>query len=267
MPRCRCSRNGTTTRSPTTGGRRSRSPAPSTCARSTSTRMRWRSRRAPPAPSTNTCRCARRRRSPAGSTARSPTGRCSTSSCSTCAAIAGRTAPTTEEAYGPEAYFLGPTQIAWLKRELMASRATWKVIAADMPLGLIVVYDGDRKFGSEAVAHGDGPPRGRELEIADLLVVHQARRHPQHRLAHRRRALHGGALLRSRTRPQFQDFEPFWEFVSGPIHAGTFGPDTLDNTFGPQLVFVKAPPKEQITCRSATGCSSSATWRSTARPG
>ena len=24
---------------------------------------------------------------------------------------------------------------------------------------------------------------------------------------------------------QFQDFEPFWEFVSGPLHAGTFGPE------------------------------------------
>ena len=27
----------------------------------------------------------------------------------------------------------------------------------------------------------------------------------------------------------FQDFEPFWEFVSGPIHAGTFGPNSLPN--------------------------------------
>ena len=44
-----------------------------------------------------------------------------------------------EETYGPAAYFLGPPQVAWLKRELMNSRATWKVIAADMPLGLIVV--------------------------------------------------------------------------------------------------------------------------------
>src|SRR5690242_17553833 len=43
----------------------------------------------------------------------------------------------------------------------------------------------------------------------------------------------------------FQDFEPFWEFVSGPIHAGTFGPNQLDATFGPQVVFMKAPSKEQ----------------------
>jgi len=34
---------------------------------------------------------------------------------------------------------------------------------------------------------------------------------------------------------KFQQFDPFWEFVSGPIHAGTFGPGELDQTFGPQL--------------------------------
>src|SRR5262245_6581578 len=74
-----------------------------------------------------------------------------------------------EPSYGPDAHFLGPVPLAWLKRELMAARAAWKVIAADMPLGLIVVYDSDRKWGVEAVAQGDGPPLGRELEIADLL--------------------------------------------------------------------------------------------------
>src|SRR6201993_3738460 len=74
-----------------------------------------------------------------------------------------------QESYGPDAYFLGPAQVAWLKRGLMNSPATWKVIAADMPLGLIVQYDTDRKWGSEGIAQGDGAPLGRELELADLL--------------------------------------------------------------------------------------------------
>ncbi|WP_292443296.1 alkaline phosphatase D family protein [Methylibium sp.] len=43
-------------------------------------------------------------------------------------------------------------------------------------------------------------------------------------------------------RAQFQDFEPFWEFVAGPLNAGSFGPGTLDNTFGRQAVFYKALP-------------------------
>jgi len=45
---------------------------------------------------------------------------------------------------GPDVYadpsigLLGPAQRAWLKRELAASKATWKVIANDLPLGLVV---------------------------------------------------------------------------------------------------------------------------------
>ncbi len=38
-----------------------------------------------------------------------------------------------------------------------------------------------------------------------------------------------------------QPFEPFWEFVAGPLHAGTFGPGKLDPTFGPETRFEWAP--------------------------
>ena len=40
---------------------------------------------------------------------------------------------------------------------------------------------------------------------------------------------------------QFTDFNPFLEFVAGPLHAGTFGPNKLDNTFGPQVRFISIP--------------------------
>ncbi|MEQ9209563.1 MAG: alkaline phosphatase D family protein, partial [Pseudomonadales bacterium] len=39
----------------------------------------------------------------------------------------------------------------------------------------------------------------------------------------------------------FKDFTPFWEFVSGPLHAGTFGPSQMDNTFGPEEIFRGIP--------------------------
>jgi alkaline phosphatase D len=149
-----------------------------------------------------------------------------------------------EQSYGPDAYFLGPAQVAWLKRELINSRATWKVIAADMPIGLIVVYDGDRKWGVEAVAQGDGPPLGRELEIADLLsfIKHAGIRNTVWLTAD---VHYTAAHYYDPGRAVFQDFEPFWEFVSGPLHAGTFGPNQLDNTFGPQIRYINAPSKEQ----------------------
>jgi len=33
----------------------------------------------------------------------------------------------------------------------------------------------------------------------------------------------------------------FWEFVAGPMNAGTFGPGTLDATFGPEVRFCSVP--------------------------
>lgn len=43
------------------------------------------------------------------------------------------------------------------------------------------------------------------------------------------------------TQAQFSDFDPFWEFVSGPLNAGSFGPNVPDPTFGVQVVYQKAP--------------------------
>ena len=45
-------------------------------------------------------------------------------------------------------------------------------------------------------------------------------------------------------RAQFTDFAPFWEFVSGPLHAGAFGPNEMDSTFGPKVEYVHAPGKD-----------------------
>jgi alkaline phosphatase D len=150
-----------------------------------------------------------------------------------------------EESYGPAAYLLAPTQLAWLKRALINSRATWKVIAADQPLGLFVPDDAERNWGVEAVAQGDnGAPRGRELEIADLLAFIK-RAGIRNTVWLTADVHYTAAHYYDPNKAAFADFDPFWEFVSGPIHAGTFGPNALDGTFGPQLVYVKAPSKEQ----------------------
>ncbi len=157
----------------------------------------------------------------------------------------GPNAENQEETYGPSAYFLGPQQVAWLKRELVNSRATWKVIAADLPLGLIRIYDGERKWGSEAIAQGDGPPRGRELELADLLSF-MKRADIRNTVWLTADVHYTAAHYYDPNKAQFQDFEPFWEFISGPIHAGSFDAKEMDNTFGPQLVFKKGPTPELI---------------------
>lgn len=129
---------------------------------------------------------------------------------------------------------LGRAQAEWLVREVRRSRATWKVISADLPLGL-VVPDGT---GQEGVSNGDpGRPLGRERELAAVL-----------------RGLRGvpgvlwitadvhycAAHHYSPERATFTDFDPFWEIVAGPINAGTFGPSAFDATFGPRQVFARA---------------------------
>ncbi|MCP1199276.1 alkaline phosphatase [Notoacmeibacter sp. MSK16QG-6] len=159
-----------------------------------------------------------------------------------------------QNAKGDGTTLLGETQIAWLKNALKQSTATWKVIACDMPIGLLVwdTINETTKY-VEAVANGDnGMPMGREMEIADLLKfikdndiantlwltadVHYTAAHEYHP-----------------DRAAFQDFEPFWEFVSGPIHAGTFGPNDLDMTFGPEVKFVKAPPEGEANLPPSAG--------------
>ena len=48
-------------------------------------------------------------------------------------------------------------------------------------------------------------------------------------------------------RARFTDFDPFWEFVAGPLNAGTFGPNLLDDTFGPEVVFQQHAPGQNYS--------------------
>jgi alkaline phosphatase D len=153
-----------------------------------------------------------------------------------------------------ESVYLGPEQLAWLRESLKNSRATWKVIASDMPIGLLV-DDGKDAQGRpkfEAVANGDGPALGREIEIAQLLSF--IKQHKIRNTVWLTADVHYTAAHHYHpNRAQFQDFDPFWEFVSGPLHAGTFGPNTLDNTFGPEVKYVKAPAAGQVNLPPSAG--------------
>ena len=139
--------------------------------------------------------------------------------------------------------FFGPEQLFWLKRELSRSKAVWKVIAADMPLGL-QVPDGTDSAGRprfENSANGDGPVLGREFEVASLLQFIKRQRIDN--VVWLTADVHYcAAHYYDPSAAQFTDFDAFWEFVAGPLNAGSFGPSALDNTFGPQVAFQKFPP-------------------------
>jgi len=150
----------------------------------------------------------------------------------------GKNGPNRETRLSADSAILGPSQLATLKKSLRSSRAVWKVIASDMPLGL-VVGDGPGRY--EAVANDDPEaPSGRELEIADLLSY--IRRERISNIIWITGDVHYAAAHRySPEDASFTDFNPFWEFVAGPLHAGTFGPNKLDGTFGPSVRYLAIP--------------------------
>ncbi len=158
----------------------------------------------------------------------------------------GANSPNRQEGGAP---FLGGDQIAWLKRALAGSQATWKVIAADMPIGMMVT-DGETDF--ENGANGDGPVLGREHDIAEILRFIKAAG-IANTVWLTADVHYTAAHHYSPDRAVFQDFEPFWEFVSGPLHSGTFGPSEYDNTFGPEVRFAKFPPDGQANLPPSLG--------------
>lgn len=143
-----------------------------------------------------------------------------------------------QAAAGADTAFAGGEQLAWLKAALAGSKATWKVVASDMPIGL-VVPDRERRGepNFEAWANADpGQPAGRELELADLLA-HLQRERVRNVVWITADVHYAAAHHYAPDRAAFTAFDPFWEFVAGPMHAGTFGPNALDATFGPEVRF------------------------------
>lgn len=160
----------------------------------------------------------------------------------------GKNSKNDQDQRSADTSFLGREQLDWLKREMLASKATWKIVASDMPIGL-VVGDGDN---FENGANGDGPVRGREFDIAEVLSFIKAN-DVQNTVWLTADVHYTAAHYYDPNKAQFQDFAPFWEFVSGPLHAGSFGPNKLDNTFGPEVKYVKAPDDGQRNLPPSSG--------------
>ncbi|HSR98586.1 MAG TPA: alkaline phosphatase D family protein [Kofleriaceae bacterium] len=140
---------------------------------------------------------------------------------------------------GDTGAMLGTAQARWFVDAVAASRARWKIIACDQPLGL-VIGDGPHDARNEGFANGDGPPLGRERELAGILAQLHERR--ARNLVWLTADVHYAAAHHyDPARATGAAFDPFWEFVAGPIHAGTFGPNALDPTFGPEVKFQWAP--------------------------
>lgn len=140
---------------------------------------------------------------------------------------------------------LGAAQVRWLIDELRAARATWKILCCDAPLSLILPdgdpyeLDGQMVQRQEGFAQGAGPPLGREHEIAAIL---EATREVHNTVWITADVHYAAAHRYDPARAAFTEFAPFWELIAGPLHAAVFGPNELDPTFGPEVVFQRTPP-------------------------
>lgn len=146
----------------------------------------------------------------------------------------GPNSPNRQPVLNEESAFLGADQLRWIKLALKQSKATWKVIASDMPISIVVPdLNPDVPKGTyEAWANEDpGAPSGRELELANLLGFIKEQR-IQNVMWVTADVHYAQATYYNPARAKFPDFTPFWEFVAGPINAGTFGPGAIDPTFG-----------------------------------
>ncbi|MEV8470982.1 alkaline phosphatase D family protein [Ralstonia sp. UNC404CL21Col] len=155
----------------------------------------------------------------------------------------GRNSPNRQTRLDADSAFLGPAQAAWLKQSLKQSKATWKVIASDMPISLVVPdLNPDVPKGTyEAWANADdGAPSGRELELAEILRFIK-QENIQNVVWVTADVHYAQATYYHPSRAKFTEFKPFWEFVGGPINAGTFGPNEVDQTFGPDVRYVSIP--------------------------
>ncbi len=151
----------------------------------------------------------------------------------------GKNNPNLQTEINQDSVFLGSAQTRWLKHALLNSKATWKVIASDMPISVVVKdFNKDVPAGwMEAWANGDhGQPLGRERELAELLRF--IKQHKIHNLVWVTADVHYAAANHFHPdRAAFKDFLPFWEFIGGPLNAGTFAPPEQDLSFGPEVKF------------------------------
>jgi alkaline phosphatase D len=116
------------------------------------------------------------------------------------------------------------------------------------------------------MAQGDGgAPRGRELELADILSFIK-RENIRNTIWITADVHYAAAHYYDPNKEAFQDFDPFWEFIAGPLNAGTGEVGPVDASFGRRSSSPKALRRRGATTVRAMACNSSVTSRSTVRP-
>jgi alkaline phosphatase D len=132
---------------------------------------------------------------------------------------------------------LGREQRAWLERRLLASDATWKVVASSVPISLPT---GSARKGARDGWASQGGETGYERELAAIFETLAAA--GVRNLVFLTTDVHFATALRYRPVPAHRDFVVH-ELVTGPLSAIIGRIDAMDPTFQPERLALYAPPK------------------------
>ncbi|CAN0425405.1 unnamed protein product [Ascophyllum nodosum] len=149
-----------------------------------------------------------------------------------------RSLPTANDTLDDPKTMLGETQLEWLKDELVASTALWKILVTSVPLSIPTGPDNAR----DGWASWDSNT-GYEIELDEILryVSNQ----DIHNVVFITADVHFAQVLKYEPFSDTPDFS-FYEIVVGPLNAGPFNFNDLDSTFSPERLFMHAPETNSL---------------------
>ena len=129
---------------------------------------------------------------------------------------------------------LGAEQFAWLRQELAASDATWKLIVTSVPIGYPTGFPQPQVEGRDGWANG-GDRSGYETEMMRLLFFLKAH------------GIDNVVFITGDTHWPFAiDYDPdqdgtpdFLEVGASPLSAIPLAPGNVDQTFGPEVLYAE----------------------------
>ena len=134
---------------------------------------------------------------------------------------------------------LGAEQLAWLKRGLLESDATWKVVSSDVPIS-VPTGSNTQVLGHDGWADGTDPSSqmGFERELLDL--VNFLRDNGIRNVVFVTTDAHWAASIRYEIAAD-EDEIPlvFHEFISGPLSSSRLKPVELDPTLNPTTLYAE----------------------------
>jgi alkaline phosphatase D len=134
----------------------------------------------------------------------------------------------------PPKTMLGLRQLAWLKEQLVASDATWKIIVSSVPISIPTGFPPTN--GRDGWANFD-QATGFEHELLDLLGF--LRQHRIDKTIWITTDVHFGEVFQYR--PFAGSSFTLYELVTGPLNAGIFPNRAFDRTLNPESLFFLGP--------------------------